>query len=300
MAKFIKKHFKTMILYLVLLIGLCLLLYPTVSDWWNSFHQTRAIASYVEAVDSMDSEDLEALLEEARRYNGRLAVQGARFQLTEEEEAEYESLLDVSGTGVMGYVQIPKINVSLPVYHGTDEAILQIATGHIPGSSLPVGGDNTHSVISGHRGLPSAKLLTDLDQIQEGDIFTVTVLNQTVTYEVGQIRIVAPDDVSDLQIIPGEDHCTLVTCTPYGINTHRLLVRGRRTENITEGVAADAEAVKVPLYIALPVEGIPVVFVMMVIFVISRRFGKSSKTEGELMEELKVLAEKEGGDVHEE
>lgn len=299
MAKFLKKHLTTIILYTLLLVGICLLLYPTVSDRWNSFHQTRAIATYVEAVDAMNGETMEAMLEEAQRYNGRLAVQGAGFQLTEEEKAEYESLLDVSGTGVMGYLQIPKINVSLPVYHGTDEAILQIAVGHIPGSSLPVGGENTHSILSGHRGLPSARLLTDLDQIQEGDVFTVTVLNRTAVYEVDQIRIVAPEDVSDLQIVSGEDYCTLVTCTPYGINTHRLLVRGRRTDHITEGITTGAEAIKVPLYIAIPAEGLPVILVALVILLVGRRFRKPSKTEGELMEELKVLAEKEGGDVHE-
>ena len=299
MAKFLKKHLTTIILYTLLLIGLCLLLYPTVSDWWNSFHQTQAIASYVEAVDDINGETMEAMLEEARVYNIRLAMKETNFLLTEEETADYEAFLDVSGTGVMGYLQIPKINVNLPVYHGTDEAILQIAVGHIPGSSLPIGGESTHSVISGHRGLPSARLFTDLDQIQEGDVFTVTVLNQIAAYEVDQIRIVAPEDVSDLQIVPGEDYCTLVTCTPYGINTHRLLVRGRRTDHITEGIATGAEAVRVPLYIAIPVQGLPVVLVALVVLLIGRRFRKPEKREEELLEELKKMAEKEGGDARE-
>ena len=299
MAKFLKKHLTTIILYAFLLIGLCLLLYPTVSDWWNSFHQTQVIASYVEAVDDISGETMEAMLEEARVYNIRLAMKETNFLLTEAEAADYEALLDVSGTGVMGYLQIPKINVNLPVYHGTDETILQIAVGHIPGSSLPVGGESTHSVISGHRGLPSARLFTDLDQIQEGDVFTITVLNQTAAYEVDQIRIVAPEDVSDLQIVQGEDYCTLITCTPYGINTHRLLVRGRRTDHITEGIATGAEAVKVPLYIAIPVQGLPVVLVALVVLLVGRRFRKPEKREEELLEEIKKMAEKEGGDAGE-
>lgn len=235
----------------------------------------------------MDSEDLEARLEEARNYNSRLSVKGVRFLLTEEEMAEYESLLDVSGTGIMGYVQIPNINVSLPVYHGTDEAVLQIAVGHIAGTSLPIGGENTHSVLSGHRGLPSSKLFTDLDQLTEGDVFTVTVLNETVTYQVDQIRIVLPEEVSDLQIVPGEDYCTLVTCTPYGINTHRMLVRGHRIENIKEAIAVEAEAARVHPYLVIPAVGIPIVFVLLVVMLIYYHFKKPKKTEETLYEELK-------------
>ncbi|MBD5393937.1 MAG: class C sortase [Lachnospiraceae bacterium] len=287
MAKFLKKHLTTIILYLVMLIGLCLLLYPSVADWWNSRHQSRVISSYVEAVESMNTEDMEALLEAARAYNKRLSVKGISFLLEEEEMAEYESLLDISGSGVMGYVQIPKINVSLPVYHGTDEAVLQIAVGHIAGTSLPVGGEGTHSVLSGHRGLPSAKLFTDLDQIEEGDIFTVSVLNETITYKVDQIRIVLPEDVTELQIIPGEDYCTLVTCTPYGINTHRILVRGRRIENLREVIIVNAEAVRISPLLVIPAVGIPIIFMLLVILLIYYRRRKPLKTEKELLEELK-------------
>lgn len=299
MTKFLKKHLTTIILYALLLFGLCLLLYPTVSERWNSFHQTRAIASYVEVVEDISGETMETMLEEAQVYNIRLAIKETNFLLTEKETADYDALLDVSGTGIMGYLQIPKINVNLPVYHGTDETTLQIGAGHIPGSSLPIGGESTHSVISGHRGLPSARLLTDLDQIQEGDIFTVTVLNQTAAYEVDQIRIVAPEDVSDLQIVQGEDYCTLITCTPYGINTHRLLVRGRRTDHISERIATGAEAVRVPLYIAIPVQGVPVMLVVLIVLLSGRRFRKPKKREEELLEELKRMAEKEGGDARE-
>ncbi|MBD5455465.1 MAG: class C sortase [Lachnospiraceae bacterium] len=287
MAKFLKKHLTTIILYLVMLIGLCLLLYPSVADWWNSRHQSQVISSYVEAVESMNTEDMEALLEAARAYNKRLSVKGISFLLAEEEMAEYESLLDISGSGVMGYVQIPKINVSLPVYHGTDEAVLQIAVGHIAGTSLPVGGEGTHSVLSGHRGLPSAKLFTDLDQIEEGDIFTVSVLNETITYKVDQIRIVLPEDVTELQIIPGEDYCTLVTCTPYGINTHRILVRGRRIENLREVIIVNAEAVRISPLLVIPAVGIPIIFMLLVILLIYYRRRKPLKTEKELLEELK-------------
>lgn len=287
MAKFLKKHLTTIILYLFLLIGLCLLLYPTVADWWNSFHQTRAIASYVETIEDMSGEEMEALLEKAHEYNRLLSLKGINFQLSEEEMSKYESLLDISGTGIMGYVQIPKINVSLPVYHGTDEAVLQIAVGHIAGTSLPVGGENTHSVLSGHRGLPSAKLFTDLDQIEEGDIFTVNVLNQVITYEVDQIRIVLPEDVSELQIVPGEDHCTLVTCTPYGINTHRILVRGRRIENLKGAIVVNADAVRVSPLLVIPAVGIPIIFVLLIILLIYYSRKKPSKTEEELLDEFK-------------
>lgn len=293
MAKFLKKHLVSIILYTFLLVGLCLLLYPSVADWWNSMHQTRAIASYMEAVEDMSGEEMEALLEEARRYNWKLASRGISFQLTEEQQAEYESLLDVSGSGIMGYVQVPKINVSLPIYHGTDEAILQIAVGHIAGTSLPVGGESTHSALSGHRGLPSAKLFTDLDQILEGDVFTVTVLNETITYQVDQIRIVEPADTSELQIIPGEDHCTLITCTPYGINTHRMLVRGVRIDDIDENVMVSVNAVRVEPYIVIPAVTIPVVFVILLVTVLYYRYRKPTKTSETLLEDIKEVADKE-------
>lgn len=293
MAKFLKKHLVSIILYAVLLIGLCLLLYPSVADWWNSMHQTRAIASYVEAVEDMSGEEMEALLEEARRYNEKLAGKSLNLQLAEKELREYESLLDISGTGIMGYVQVPKINVSLPIYHGTDEAVLQIAVGHLEGTSLPIGGESTHSVLSGHRGLPSAKLFTDLDQILEGDVFTVTVLNETITYQVDQIRIVEPSDVSELQIIHGEDHCTLVTCTPYGINTHRILVRGTRIGDIDERVMVNADAARIQPYIVVPAIVIPLIFVMLLGLLIYYRYRKTPKSNETLLEDIKEVADKE-------
>ena len=235
-----KKDFSTIALIIVFFVGVSVLLYPTVSDYWNSLHQSQAIATYADSVENMDEQDYEKLWDAAVSYNQKLFQSGHGLGLKDEEKEEYNELLDVSGTGIMSYIEIPKIKCSLPIYHGTDEGVLQIAVGHIEGSSLPVGGLNTHCVLSGHRGLPSAKLFSNLDKLEEGDIFMIRTLDQTLTYEVDQIRIVLPDEVDDLKVEEGKDLCTLVTCTPYGINTHRLLVRGHRVANQEE-----AEAVRV-------------------------------------------------------
>lgn len=224
----------TIILILVFLVGLSLLLYPTVSDYWNSLHQSQAIVEYSRRVEEMDGELYEKLWNEAIEYNRVLADRSDRFEMTRADRQEYESLLNVSGNGIMGYIEVPAINCSLPIYHGTNEAVLQTSIGHLEGSSLPTGGAGTHCVVSGHRGLPSARLFTDLDKLTEGDIFILKVLDQTLTYEVDQILTVDPYDLSALAIDPQQDYCTLVTCTPYGINTHRLLVRGHRVENRTQ------------------------------------------------------------------
>ena len=261
--RLIRKHFTTILLVLILLTGVSLLLYPTVSDYWNSFHQSRAIASYVEAVAEIDNTDYEKMWQEAVAYNEKLKDNSGRWTPTDEELEEYERLLNVSDTGIMGYIEIPKIKVSLPIYHGTDEAILQIAIGHIPGSSLPVGGKGTHCVVSGHRGLPSAKLFTDLDQLEEGDLFMMRILDETLTYEVDQVRIVEPEELSDLEIDEDKDLCTLVTCTPYGINSHRLLVRGHRVENLKEDtirVTADAQQID-PVMVA-PAVAVPLILLL--------------------------------------
>ena len=261
--RLIRKHFTTILLVLILLTGMSLLLYPTVSDYWNSFHQSQAIASYVEAVAEIDNTDYEKMWQEAVAYNEKLKDNSGRWTPTDEELEEYERLLNVSDTGIMGYIEIPKIKVSLPIYHGTDEAILQIAIGHIPGSSLPVGGKGTHCVVSGHRGLPSAKLFTDLDQLEEGDLFMMRILDETLTYEVDQVRIVEPEELSDLEIDEDKDLCTLVTCTPYGINSHRLLVRGHRVENLKEDtirVTADAQQID-PVMVA-PAVAVPLILLL--------------------------------------
>ena len=214
------------------------MLYPTVSDYWNSLHQSRAIAGYDAAVSKLDTSRYDEMLEEARAYNEAIRANPSRFMPTEEETEWYKSLLDVSGTGIMAYVEIPKLGTRLPVYHGTDDAVLQIAVGHIEGSSLPVGGEGTHSVLSGHRGLPSAKLFTNLDEMETGDTFLIHVLGEKLTYEVDQILTVLPHEIEALAIEEGQDYCTLVTCTPYGVNTHRLLVRGHRVETREESVQA--------------------------------------------------------------
>lgn len=254
-----RRRIITIVLIAAFLGGLSLLLYPTVSDWWNSRHQSRAVSTYMEAVAQIDDNRYDQIWNEALAYNAELARKEMNFKLNDEQLEEYNSLLNITGNGIMGYVDIPAINVTLPVYHGTEESVLQIAIGHIAGTSLPVGGESTHCVISGHRGLPSAKLFTDIDKLVVGDLFTLNVLDEVLTYEVDQIRIVFPYELDDLRIEAGKDYCTMVTCTPYGINTHRLLVRGHRIETKADArevrVAADALQVDekmVALFIAAP------------------------------------------------
>lgn len=261
-----KQTLSTLLLVLVFLVGLSLLLYPTVSDYWNSLHQSRAIASYAEQVATLDNAAYDALWAEARAYNDTLRTKTDRFTLTDEELAEYNATLNVPGTNVIGYIEIPKIDCYLPIYHGTDEATLQVGVCHLEGSSLPVGGAGTHCVLSGHRGLPSAKLFTDLDQLAEGDTFVLYVLDETLTYEVDQIRIVEPQEVDELAIEDGQDYCTLVTCTPYGINTHRLLVRGHRVENAeTDQTTArvSADAMQVDTAAVAPLVAVPLLLLLL-------------------------------------
>ncbi|MEF2595839.1 MAG: class C sortase [Lachnospiraceae bacterium] len=271
--RWIRKNFSTVLLLVTLMIGISLLLYPTISDYWNSFHQSRAIAGYAEAVAQMDEIDYEKIWNDAVEYNKELQTRSNHWFLTEEQQEEYESMLNVSGNGIMGYIEIPSIKVSLPIYHGVDEGILQVAIGHIEGSSLPVGGKGSHCVISGHRGLPSAKLFTDLDQLAEGDIFMLRVLDETLTYEVDQILIVEPSDMSSLEFDEEKDYCTLVTCTPYGINSHRLLVRGHRVANLEESeeirVTADAQQID-PVLITPALAGILLVLLLLGTFVWNR------------------------------
>ena len=266
-----KKHLSTILLVFVLFLGVAILLYPTVSDYWNSFHQSRAIASYIEQIENIDPVNYEREWARARKYNEELTQKPNRFMLSEEEYEEYESMLNPTGSGIMGYIEIPKINCSLPIYHGTDEAVLQIAVGHIEGTSLPTGDIGTHTVLSGHRGLPSAKLFTDLDQMEESDLFVIRVMDQIMTYEVDQVLIVLPEELDALAIDPEQDYCTLVTCTPYGINSHRLLVRGHRVENVEMEriikIVADATQIQ-PVLVA-PVLAAPMLLVLLVWMMIS-------------------------------
>ena len=273
-----KKHVSTIALVLVLLTGLALLLYPTFAEIWNSMNQTRAIASYMDTVSGMDRVSYESLWSAAHEYNETLVGRGMeRFSLSDEEREEYESLLDVTDIGIIGYIEIPKLDTRMAIYHGTDESVLQIAIGHIEGSSLPVGGKGTHCVLSGHRGLPSARLFTDIDQLEEGDTFQLYILDEVLTYEVDQIVTVLPDDADQLAIDPEQDYCTLATCTPYGVNSHRLLVRGHRIETPQEetpvhiisgarqiGRAYVAACVAVPIALIL-------LFVLLIVWLFRRR-----------------------------
>lgn len=268
-----KGSISTIILILIFLVGLSLLLYPTVSDYWNSLHQSQAITEYVEQVADLDNDRYEQFWQDAGNYNQTLLTKADRYELSEEEQADYESLLNVSGNGIIGYIEIPSINCSLPIYHGTDEAVLQIAVGHIEGSSLPVGGESTHCVLSGHRGLPSARLFTDLDRLVMGDTFILRVLDETLTYEVDQILIVEPYEMDALRIEKGKDYCTLVTCTPYGINTHRLLVRGHRVENQEEAqtIRVTADAMQIEPVIVAPLVAVPMLFILLIVLLVSTR-----------------------------
>lgn len=261
-----KRKFTTVLLTLVLLAGLAIMLYPAASDYYNSFHQSRAIAHYAEAIANIDAETYERLWREATEYNQSLAGRENPFFLSEAEQEEYNRILNYSGDGIMGYISIPKINCELPIYHTTEESVLQIAIGHIEGSSMPVGGESSHCVLSGHRGLPSAKLFSNLDRLGTGDTFVLRVLDETLTYEVDQIRTVLPNEMQDLYIEPGRDYCTLVTCTPYGINTHRLLVRGHRVDNAAEAlnIRVTADALKVDSRLVASAAAAPLLILVMV------------------------------------
>ena len=252
-------------LILALVAGLSLLLYPTVSDYWNSLHASQAVASYDQAVKSMDEGKYDELLQRAGQYNRDLFLRGSLFSLTDEEREDYNSQLDIDGSGVMGYIEIPTIKVSLPIYHGTSDDVLQVAVGHLEWSSLPVGGESTHCVLSGHRGLPSAKLFTNLDQLTEGDLFVIRTLDEVLTYEVDRILIVLPSEVQALAAEEGKDLCTLVTCTPYGVNSHRMLVRGHRVDNQSEAVRLTADAIRVDPLLVAPIAAIPLLLALLLL-----------------------------------
>ena len=271
-----RKHASTMILILILVVGLSLMLYPSFSNWWNEAHQSRAIAAYSQEVSKLDENRYDELWQQAWEYNRSLVGRENAYFLDDSQKAEYERLLDVSGMGIMGYIEIPSLKVSLPIYHGTEESVLQVAVGHLEWTSLPVGGESTHCVLSGHRGVPSAKLFTDLDRLVVGDRFRLGVLDQVLTYEVDQILIVEPQDTEALLIEEGKDLCTLVTCTPYGINTHRLLVRGHRveTEKDAKNVRVTSDAIQIEPYLVAPVVAAPILLVLLLGLLIPRRRNK--------------------------
>ena len=268
-----KNHRSTILLILILLIGLSLMLYPSFADWWNSFHSSRAIASYEEQVANIDDAQYEELWDAARDYNQSLLHRPNDFILSDEQQEIYKSLLDIGGNGIMGYIEIPMIDVMLPIYHGTKESVLQIAVGHLDWTSLPVGGAGSHCVLSGHRGLPSARLFTDLDKLKVGDVFMLHVLNEILTYEIDQILIVEPQDTDPLLIEPGKDLCTLITCTPYGINSHRMLVRGHRIESQEEpkDIRITADAVRIEPLMVAPIVAVPILLVLLIILLLPKQ-----------------------------
>ena len=278
----------TILLFFILAAGVGLLLYPSVSNYWNSFHQTKAIANYADEVANMENEEYDRIWQQAVAYNESLKGRQNQYLLSDEQRKEYESLLDVTGTGIMGYIEIESIGVSLPLYHGTGDAVLQIAIGHLDWTSLPVGGEGSHCVVSGHRGLPRAKLFTDLDKLTVGDLFVMRILDEVLTYEVDQILIVDPHVTEDLLIEDGKDYCTLVTCTPYGINSHRLLVRGHRVENVqaAKTVRVTADAVQIEPMLVAPILATPVLLLLLLSVLIKDSTKSKTKKEEENDDEI--------------
>ena len=273
-----RRHLSTVLLVLVFLIGLSVLLYPTISDYWNAQVQSRAIVDYESALANLTQEDYSGYFAEADAYNAALreiAFPLMYYDSLDEREdlKKYEEILNINGNGIIGYIAIDRIGVELPIYHGTSDAVLNVAVGHIEGTSIPVGGESTHAVLSAHRGLPSARLFTDLDELQIGDTFRITVLDRVLTYEVDQILIVKPNEVDSLYVVEGEDLCTLVTCTPYGINTHRLLVRGHRVETVEEkpAIYVPADAYLIDSLIVTPIVAIPMLLVLLIFLLVKYR-----------------------------
>lgn len=293
-----KRHLTTLLLIFILLIGLALVLYPTVSNWWNSMHSSQAISAYADQVASLDDERYDALWQEAVEYNRNMNIRGGAFVPSDTQKARYSDMLNVGGSGVMGAIEIPSINVSLPIYHGTDENILQIAVGHLDWSSLPVGGEGSHCVLSGHRGLPSARLFTDLDALRIGDLFMIRVLGEILSYEVDQILIVEPYQVESLRVEQGMDLCTLVTCTPYGVNSHRLLIRGHRVENTPQSQAAKvtANAMQVDSLITATILAVPMALIAIILLLTAGDKGNKKKVRYQREIDIPVYRSKQPPD----
>ena len=283
-----KKRYMGIILVLSLFIGICGLLYPAVSQYWNSRTQTRAVENYQAILNALQQDDFNAYFQEAEAYNS--ALNELKNPLLDYPMLDsYRSILNIDANGIMGYVVIPKLGIELPIYHGVSAEVLNIACGHLEGSSFPIGGESTHCVLSAHRGLPHAKLFTELDKMELGDTFQLTVLDRTLTYQVNQILVVRPDEINDVQIIPGEDHCTLLTCTPYGINSHRLLVRGTRIENAPPLIYVTSNAYRSDSRVATPVVAAPILLFLLIVLMIKYRDKGSkpliSKEEEEWLQE---------------
>lgn len=275
-----KKHSGTILLVLIFFVGLAVMLYPTISDYINQRNQTRVVNSYAQQVDGLSDADYTAYFDAADVFNQEIAADPDALYHAD-HFSTYSTTLDVTGTGIMGYITIPRIGVELPIYHGTSDAVLQVAAGHLEGTSLPVGGESTHAVISAHRGLPSAKLFTNLDQLEVGDTFTITVLDRTLTYEVDNISIVLPTETDSLKVSEGKDYITLMTCTPYGINTHRLLVRGRRitTPDKLKHIRVTSDAIKIEPILTAPIMALPLLLVLLFWLLFAPRKRSSTKDE---------------------
>jgi sortase A len=269
MNKKFKKQIPNIIFGIIFLVGLAIFLYPSVSNYINSKHQSRAITSYQDALEAISEEDYSRFWQEARKYNEELAEKPMHFTLDDEELAEYNSILDPTGTGIIGYIEIENIGVNLPIYHGTEESVLQVGIGHLEGTSFPTGTKSTHAVLSGHRGLPSSKLFSDLDQMIVGDTFLLHIMDQTFAYQIDQISIVLPEEVQGLAIVNDEEYVTLVTCTPYGVNTHRLLVRARRVDYSEETkIIVPADATRYGNMVVAPFIGAPVLLIAFIVYLV--------------------------------
>ena len=278
MTNKLKRQIPNIIFGLIFLVGLCIFLYPSVSNYINSKHQSRAVSNYQEAIASITEEDYDKLWNEAIKYNEELAQRPMSFKLTDEQLAEYNKIMDPTGTGVIGTIEIENIGVNLPIYHGTEENVLQVGIGHLEGTSFPTGTPTTHAILSGHRGLPSSKLFTDLDQMIEGDTFLLHIMNKTFAYQVDQINIVLPEETQDLAIVDGKEYVTLVTCTPYGVNTHRLLVRAKRVDyNEETKLIVPADATRYNNMIVAPFIAAPMILLLFVIFLFLTRKPKEKK-----------------------
>lgn len=277
-----KNKLTNVLLVFVLLFGVGLLIYPSFSNYWNSKRATQVIVDYANQAANLDTEQYDKMWSQAEAYNKNLLHRKNPYLLSDEQRETYEQLLDLTGTGVMGYIEIESLEVLLPVYHGTSDAVLQVAVGHLDWTSLPVGGESTHSVLSGHRGLPSAKLFTHLDKLEIGDTFVLRILDEILTYEVDQISIVEPDDTRQLLIEEGKDLCTLVTCTPYGINSHRLLVQGHRIENAEETriVRVTSDAVQIEPLLVAPIVAAPILLILLIGLFVSDPGAKGGKQSG--------------------
>ena len=273
-----RKHLTTVLIIVMFIVGLSVLLYPAISNYINQKNASKVISEYNDKLENTSSDRIESMFAQAQDYNKRLGETSSAFYNPELVNG-YDTTLDITGTGIMGYIDIDRIGVELPIYHTVDDSVLSAGAGHLEGTSLPIGGASTHCVLSGHRGLPSAKLFTDLDELEVGDEFTITVLDQKLTYRIDRIKTVKPSETEDLQIESGKDYCTLMTCTPYGINSHRLLLRGVRVETAEEkpGIFVKNEAFRIDPLVVTPIVAVPMLVAALVFVLVRDHISKKKK-----------------------